>query len=236
MLELRDVPSDTPQTEDPLLAVLPLETMALPIGGRTWAITAVANQDALLDAAERFDQIPYGLLLWESAVALAEMIVANADAVEGRRVLELGCGAGLAGLIAQNTGGDVHQTDHEPRALRLAARNAAANDVGGIGQFRADWRDWAHDVRYDLILGADIVYERAVHPLLAKIFETNLASGGEIWLADPGRPNTLEFLSALEDDGWRGQIEVVKVADVSGREGKPPVDVTLARLRRTTSA
>lgn len=221
--------------DDPLLAAVPLETIALAIGGRDWLITAVRDQDALLDVAERFDQIPYGLLLWESAVALADMIATHAPELSRKRILELGCGVGLSGLVAQSLGGQVAQTDHEPRALRLSAENATANRVRGIAQFQADWRDWTHDARYDLILGADIVYERAVHPLLSAIFAKNLAPGGEIWLADPGRPHTLEFLSSLEDDGWRGSMEIVKFADVSGRQGKPAVDVTLVRLRRATT-
>jgi methyltransferase-like protein 23 len=222
--------------KDPLLSLLPLETIPLAIGGRDWRVTVVRDQDALLDIAERFDQIPYGLLLWESAVALAEMIAARPGELSGKRVLELGCGVGLSGVVAQSLGGNVAQTDHEPRALRLSALNAELNQVDGVTQFQADWRDWMHSVRYDLILGADIVYERAVHLLLPAIFAQNLASGGEIWLADPGRPHTLDFLSALENDGWRGSMEVVKIPDVSGRSGKPNVDVTLVRLRRRATA
>ncbi len=218
---------------DPLLSLLPLETIPITIAQREWRITAVRDQDALLDLAERFDQIPYGLLLWESAIALANMIAAHPEAIQGKQILELGCGVGLSGVVAQALGGIITQTDHEPRALRLSAHNAAANDVGGISQFQADWRDWQHAAQYDLILGADIVYERAVHPLLAAIFARSLAPGGEIWLADPGRPHTLDFLSALEDGGWRGRIDVVTTADASGRTGKAPVDVTLARLRKS---
>ncbi|HLV78684.1 MAG TPA: methyltransferase, partial [Chthonomonadaceae bacterium] len=157
---------------------VPLETVSVRVGERVWKITCVQSQDALLDAAESFAHFPYGFLLWESAVGLARLLVARPALVASKRVLELGAGAGLPGLVARSLGADVWQTDHQPDALALARFNAAQNNVDGLDLFLADWYDWSHEARYDLLLGADILYQRDAHYHLERIFRQNLAPGG----------------------------------------------------------
>lgn len=222
-----------------LLGDMPLETTMLDIGGRSWSVTAVFDQDTLLDVAERFAHIPYGLLLWEASLGLARRLVSTGDAripaLAARRVLELGAGLGLAGLVAQAHGAHVVQTDHEPVALALARRNAAANSVAGITQFTADWRHWDHAAQYDLIIGADIVYDQTVHDDLAAIFARNLAPDGTLLLADPGRPRTLEFLSALEDAGWAFTLDFIKVEGMPPARGRAPVEISIITARRAAA-
>jgi predicted nicotinamide N-methyase len=209
-----------------LAAQLPLELVDLTIGGRTWRVLTVRDQDALLDLADHLDHVPYGFLLWESAIALAELLTQHPEWVAGRRVLELGAGLGLPGLVARSLGAEVWQTDHEPHALALAQVNAAHNGVSGLHHFLADWTAWAHPVQYDLILGADILYERAMHPYLAPIFARNLAPGGRLLLADPSRPQALTFVADLEKQGWHFEITMQTIAlplvDVALLLGNPP--------------
>jgi predicted nicotinamide N-methyase len=206
---------------------LPLEYVELAIGGRLWHIQAVLNQDALLEMADQLAHIPYGFLLWESAVGLASMLAEQPDLVAGKRVLELGAGTGLPGLVARSLGATVWQTDHEERALVLAQANAAQNGVAGLQHFVADWRTWAHDTQYDVILGADILYERAMHPYLAPIFRQNLAPGGCLLLADPSRPQALEFIAALETQGWQFTITMQTVTLPTPDNANNPVEVAL---------
>lgn len=216
-------------------ARVPLVSSPILIGDRVWNITAVQNQDALLDAANELEHFPYGFLLWESAVGLARYLTANRGRIERRSVLELGAGVGLAGLIAQSLGARVSQTDHQKGALTLARHNANQGGVAGIEQFLADWRTWTHRGRYDVILGADITYERAMHFYLEQIFQQNLAPGGVVVLSDPGRPQSLEFMAALESRGWQIGMETEVVSLVENeREGRP-VEVAILTLRRTTS-
>ncbi len=210
-----------------LRRVLPLETVALAIGERTWQITAVQNQDALLDVADQLEHIPYGFLLWESAIGLANLLERQADQVSEKRVLELGAGVGLPGLVARALNAEVWQTDHEPHALALAVANATQNGIMGIHQFVADWRRWNHTPRYDLVLGADILYERAMHPYLEPIFRQNLAPGGHLLLADPCRPQAFAFVAELEARGWHFTLEVEKFVLPSRQGQGRPVDVML---------
>lgn len=208
-------------------ARFPLVTTTVRVGSRDWQVTAVQNQDALLDAAEELEHFPYGFLLWESAIGLARFLAANPALVAGRHVLELGAGVGLPGLVAQALGAQVQQTDHQAGALTLARQNAAQNGVISIRQFTADWRAWTHTERYDVLLGSDILYERAMHFYLEAIFRENLAPGGKLILSDPGRPQALEFAARLEKAGRPIRLETERVPAVEGSRDVQPVEVAV---------
>ena len=68
--------------------------------------------------------------------------------------------------------------------------------------WRSVWTTWTDAARYDWIIGSDILYVEALHPHLRRIFESNLAPGGRVLLADPFRAVSLRLLEALEADGW----------------------------------
>ena len=210
-----------------LASELPLDWVEVTVAGRTWRILAVLNQDRLLDLADRLAHVPYGFLLWESAVALAQLLATLPGGLAGKRVLELGAGLGLTGLVARSLGADVWQTDHEPHLLTLAAYNAAVNQIGGIHQFVADWRSWQHTGQYDLLLGADILYERVMHPYLEPIFSRNLAHGGRLILADPSRPQALTFMAELETRGWQFDLTVERIDLPVLQRSPKPVEVAL---------
>ena len=224
-----ELPSPLPPR---LAEQLPLAAVEIILAGRRWRVLAVLNQDALLEVADQLAHIPYGFLLWESAVALAQTLVDLGAQLAGRCVLELGAGMGLPGLVARSLGAEVWQTDHEPYTLTLAATNAAQNHITGIHQFVADWCNWDHHGQYDLLLGADILYERAMHRHLEPIFRHNLAPGGRLLLADPSRPQALDFVAGLEKRGWDFEITMQTVTlPPPYREGKA-VDVALLTGKR----
>lgn len=190
-----------------LAGQVPLVTTTVRVGERDWQVTAVQNQDALLDAATDMEHFPYGFLLWESAVGLARHLAAHPEQIQGKAVLELGCGAGLPGVVARSLGGRVWQTDHQEGALHLSQINASQNGITGIERFRGDWRLWSHTRRYDVLIGADIFYERAMHFYLETLFKSNVAPHGRLIIADPVRPQALEFASHLEKSGWHITME-----------------------------
>lgn len=215
-----------------LRAQLPLVDADIAIGGRTWRVTAVADQDALLERAGELEHFPFGFLLWEAAVGLARGLAAHPERVAGKRVLELGAGVGLPGLVAQSLGATVWQTDHQAGALTLARHNALQNGLASPAQFLADWRLWSDTRRYDVILGADIMYERSMRFYLEPIFHTNLTPGGVLLLSDPGRPQALEFAAQLETRGWHLEMNTLPVRlERLGQENRA-VEVALFTVSR----
>jgi predicted nicotinamide N-methyase len=185
----------------------PLQEYRLRLAGREWvalhtdAILTPADEARFLDGSEG-SPLPYGVALWPAAVALAHDVAARADALRGARVLELGAGTGLPGIVAASLGARVVQTDRQAVALSVCRRNAERNSVGRIEHRLADWTAWSDPDHYDLILGSDILYADALHPHLRRIFEGNLAAGGKVLLADPFRAESVRLLEALEAGGW----------------------------------
>jgi predicted nicotinamide N-methyase len=134
---------------------------------------------------------PYWAVLWRSGVALAREL--DGGALRGRRVVELGCGLAVPSLTAARAGAEVLATDSSAEALELVARNARENGVR-VETEAVDWADPDDLVSrgpFDLVLAADVLYERAsVAPLLSLL--PRLAP--EAWIADPGRPAAEAFL------------------------------------------
>jgi predicted nicotinamide N-methyase len=159
------------------------------------AITLLQPSDAaeLPDdgAVEWAPLVPYSSVLWRSGVALAHEL-AGAP-LGGMRVVELGCGLGLPSLVAARAGADVLATDADEEALELLERNACENGLR-LETARVEWRapdDLVARGPFDLVLGADVLYERSsVAPLSSLLPRL----GDEVWLADPGRPTAAAFL------------------------------------------
>lgn len=73
------------------------------------------------------DADPYWCRTWPSAVALASELLARPELVRGKRVADLGCGLGLAGIAAACAGAaEVVLLDREPLALQCALLSAVA--------------------------------------------------------------------------------------------------------------
>jgi predicted nicotinamide N-methyase len=138
---------------------------------------------------------PYWSVLWRSGVALAREL--DGLALGGLRVVELGCGLAVPSIAAARAGADVLATDASAEALSLVARNAELNRVR-IETAVADWAGPDALVRrapFDLVLAAEVLYERASVGLLLSLMP-QLAP--EVWLADPGRPAAGAFLNQAE--------------------------------------
>ena len=156
------------------------------------------------DAAELLDEqqfeardefMPYWAELWPSARRLAEVVCRRPW--HGMRVLELGCGLGLPAICAARGGATVLATDWAPEAVAATRANAARNGVTLDAEV-VDWREPGALLGspWDVVLAADVLYEeRNARPLSQLV----RALDGELWLADPGRPQRIAFLAELRD-------------------------------------
>lgn len=145
---------------------------------------------------------PYWAELWASGVELA--LAVAAEAPFGRAVLEIGCGLGLPSVAAAMAGARVLATDRSPDAVAFAAHNAHLSGTG-VETAAVSWTPGDALVErgpWDLVLAADVLYsDRNVGELL-DVLPRLLAGGGEIWIADPGRPQAAGFTAAARRDGY----------------------------------
>jgi predicted nicotinamide N-methyase len=116
-------------------------------------------------------------------------------------VVELGCGLALPSIVAALGGARVLATDWSPEALAYVERNARANGAK-LETAHVAWAD--ADVLvdagpFDLVLAADVLYEPRNS---AQLLELLPRLGGEVLLADPGRPALDRFVAAAAER-WR---------------------------------
>ncbi|MBF6590665.1 MAG: methyltransferase domain-containing protein [Ktedonobacterales bacterium] len=158
--------------------------------------------------------MPYWALLWPSGLALAEALLTAPELAPGRRTLELGCGLGVTACAALHRGLRLWAADCFPQALLFCRYNALRN-VGRVPHpLLLDWRAESGRAAclalapFDLVLAADILYEREdLEPLLALVPRL-LASGGECWLAEPGRRISSAFVAAARARRWHDRPSI----------------------------
>ena len=107
--------------------------------------------------------------------------------------MELGCGLGVPSLAAARAGARVHATDSSAEAIALLERNARSNGLE-VETSVVDWRDageLAADGPFDLVLAADVLYERS-HA--SELLEVLPELGRKACIADPGREHAGPFV------------------------------------------
>jgi predicted nicotinamide N-methyase len=163
-----------------LLGDARLVTCALP--GTDLALWLIdgENMDRVFSPEETrriLHEPPYWSFCWASGLALARYLAEHPQWVEGKRVLDFGAGSGVAGIAAIKAGAlEVVTCDLDPLALAASRANALLNGVEL--NYSADF--FAEADRFDLILVADVLYDRANLPLLDQF----LSRGREALVAD----------------------------------------------------
>lgn len=146
-------------------------------------------------------------IVWESGRVLADL-VKDAD-IEGLRILEVGCGIGLASLLLNNRQADITACDHHPRAEEFLQHNAQLNGDEPIPFFRGDWNVAASsNGRFDLIIGSDLLYEPNHAELLSAFIDQHAKPTASAVIVDPRRGNGSAFCRNMLNHGFnRDQIE-----------------------------
>lgn len=191
-------------------------TETLRFGPISLNFTRIADADRVLDeVAEAEDRrlrlaetpdgepqhLPYWAEVWDSGGGIATYLAQNPTTWAGKRILDLGCGHGVAGCVAAALGAQVLFADIEPPALLFAQLNS----LPYADRVRTRQLNWQRDrlsETFDVILGADILYERAQWPFLDAFWKMHLAANGLIILGEPGRQSGEMFVPWIKTNGW----------------------------------
>ncbi len=154
------------------------------------------------DTWKQDEKMPYWAELWPSGVALAELLASDAAALRHARVLELGCGLGLPSIVAAHLGAQVTATDYYPEALDLLHVNAALNGVS-LRTREVDWRTPPDLGRFDVVIAADVLYERWQTPAMVDMLARTVLPNGTAIIVDPERVTARDFAGAATFRGFR---------------------------------
>ncbi|CAH0491237.1 unnamed protein product [Peronospora farinosa] len=127
----------------------------------------------------------FGASVYDSAIALSLYLAAHQDLVKGKRIIELGCGPGLVGIVAAHLEPrSIVITDGDSASVALTRRNMEVNNLSEeiCTAEKYLWGDLDHHLvpktgghsHYDVILGADIVacpYASAFEALMKSLGE-----------------------------------------------------------------
>ena len=154
-----------------------------------------------------------GLCTWDGALVLAEWELANIRFFEGKTVVELGSGIGLAGILLAKgcKPSRVVLTDHLHDVLEALRTNIALNKVTAEVQ-HLDWTDGdaavesLAEVAPDVMVASDIVFDPGLCSALASVINGVLTAATkrcELYISSTVRnPATLvQFVAELRGHG-----------------------------------
>lgn len=183
--------------------------------GRDLTVVRPRDSEELLteEAFDHEELLPYWAELWPSSVALAKAI--GGRSLRGARALELGCGLGVVSIAAALAGARVLATDWSAESIQFATENAERNGVS----IRTEVVDWGRpdallaQAPWQLVLGSDVLYERRNVEQMLALLPRLVDRTGEVWIADPGREASMDFLERAQRDWTRrttdhGRIEI----------------------------
>ncbi|XP_064934651.1 uncharacterized protein LOC135587321 isoform X1 [Musa acuminata AAA Group] len=125
-----------------------------------------------------------GLMIWESAHLMSNLLAENPSIVAGKKMLELGCGsAGICSMIAAQLAEVVVSTDGDTEALSLLRENIISNLEtsllnkivvkrllwGNTEDIKAIKDLCGHSGGFEIIIGTDVTYN---YDAISPLFET----------------------------------------------------------------
>jgi predicted nicotinamide N-methyase len=151
------------------------------------------------DPLKNPSEFPFWIRIWESSIVLGQFLAAQQYAADST-VLELGAGLGVSGLAAAAAGARVTLTDYEETILEFEQVSAAASGVDNVRFKRLDWLSPPRMERYNMIIGAEVLFREDLFQPLLGVIDQALEPDGVVYLAhDVERQSVKPFLEMAEE-------------------------------------
>jgi predicted nicotinamide N-methyase len=140
--------------------------------------------------------LPYWAKIWDAGMLLA-YFMGRQPVVLGQHILEIGAGVGIVGVYAALHGHRVTISDINEDALMFARANALLNGVPQVDVRRLDWNRAELPRTYDVIIGAEVVYDRESYPAMVQFLRKGIRPGGIIFMAKNAQLNAPKFFAEM---------------------------------------
>ncbi len=184
-------------------------------GGRQVVFEIAENIEDLITDLSDEDKVPCWADIWPAAHGLAHYLWEEEAIGPGKRIMELGAGMGLPGIVCALKGAEVTLSDFNPTALEMAAENARQNGIK-VRLLQEDWRSFRCREQFDFILASDILYDPKLNPFLGQVFSQSIHSGGTVLVAHPHRKATREFIEDCAVYGLREVKRELREIELTG--------------------
>lgn len=140
-------------------------------------------------------------MLWPSSRVLAHAMLAFD--MQGKRILELGCGLALASLVLHRRGGNITASDCHPLAATFLRENLRLNHLPAMKYKTGNWSSNNPLLKkFDVIIGSDVLYDRNQPEALSQFINQHAAPAVEVLIVDPDRGNRTSFNRKMEALGF----------------------------------
>jgi predicted nicotinamide N-methyase len=182
---------------------------SIPIGEKMVKIASVKDPHKLFDdllgkGKDHPDfieeKIPYWGELWPSSIGLSDFLCRNVPLVQGKSVLEIGCGLGLPGIVAALLGAKATLTDYLTEPLLYAQYNWNLNLSTQADIRMLDWQKPEEFIHADVILASDIAYEGRSFQPIKKALKNLAGKNGTIIISEPNREFAKTFFQDFTSD------------------------------------
>jgi len=141
--------------------------------------------------------LPFWAKIWPASFPMS-LLLTRMDPASGPRLLEIGAGVGLCGLVAARRGFAAAISDIEPEALLFIRASILKNGLEATARaVRLDFMAGRLEERFDTVMASEALYIPDSHEPLVDCLKTHLAPGGQLLLAsDIARPAPKFFAHA----------------------------------------
>ncbi|MEF2229756.1 MAG: methyltransferase [Pseudodesulfovibrio sp.] len=181
-----------------------VEFQGVSVGGRTLELLQIRHMqryiDKLMDQtrAGKTVTLPLWAKIWQSGLVLGSS-VARFPLADKARVLEIGGGASVSGLILAGRGFDVTVADQDPDALLFARINALRNGLS-LRCVRTDFEDDLA-AAFDCVVAGEMLFDERVFDGLADFLDRHVARTpeAEVFLAMDLKRAARKFFTAANE-------------------------------------
>lgn len=147
----------------------------------------------------------FGVVWPASEVLAATVCLIDLD---GKRVLEIGCGIGLTSIVLHKMGVDITASDYHPLAKEFLDENIAGNQLLPIKYQVGNWEVMNPLLgKFDIIIGSDVLYEPDHAGRVSNFIHRHSSDAVEVLIIDPNRVNRSKFTQDMIALGYSHQFE-----------------------------